>query len=97
MARMKFVLSLLLAVILLGCANSPQHRYAHLEVGMTRQQVVNLLGEPQRTRFNGALTVLEYNLNREQPAALHPEQPAQSAFYVIIGREDGRVRSFGRN
>lgn len=94
---MKFLLSLLLTVFFVGCANTPDHHYARVEVGMTREQVVNLLGEPRRTTFNGALAVMEYNLDGTQPAAHHPEYPARSTYYVIIGREDGIVRSFGKN
>lgn len=94
---MKFVFSLLLAVMLIGCANSPDHRYARVEVGMTREQVVNLIGEPRRTSYNGSLTVMEYNLEGIKALALHSDYPARSTYYVIIGRQDGRVRSFGKN
>ena len=93
---MKYLCSLL-AVLLVGCASSSQERYSRLEVGMTKQQVINLLGPPKSTKFNGALVTMEYDLGWQQPGILHPEQPPHTSCYVIIGREDGRVRSFGRN
>jgi hypothetical protein len=97
MPRMKFVFSLLLAVVLVGCANTPDHRYSRVEVGMAREQVVSLLGEPQRISYNGALAVMEYDLASMQAATVHPDHPARSTYYVIVGRQDGRVRSFGKN
>jgi len=93
---MKYLFALL-AVVLVSCATSPQERYSHIETGMTKEQVYALLGQPRKVTYNGALVVLEYELGRQQPAALHDEQPPRSSYYVIIGREDQRVRSFGRN
>ncbi len=92
---MKYLLSLL-AILLVGCANSLQHRYSRLETGMTRQQVIALLGEPRSSTSNGALITMEYDFAQEQPAVLHAGQPGRSSYYVIIGRDE-RVRSFGPN
>jgi len=92
---MKYPLALL-ALLILGCATSPQNRYSRLEAGMTRQQVVALLGEPRSSTSNGALTILEFDFAQQQPAVQHAEQPGRSSYYVIIGRDE-RVRSFGPN
>ncbi len=87
MNAMRFLFALL-ALFIASCATSHEVRYSHLEWGMTRQQVVALLGEPRSTTSNGALITMEYN---------YPEQqPGRKSFYVIIGRDE-RVRSFGPN
>ena len=89
-------LSLLLALLLFGCASSPQHRYSQLQVGMTRQQVVALLGRPKTSISNGALITMEYDFAQQQPSAMYAGQPGRSSYYVIIGRDE-RVRSYGPN
>jgi outer membrane protein assembly factor BamE (lipoprotein component of BamABCDE complex) len=70
------------------------HRIAELHVGMTQQEVTDLLGKPQKVTNNGALTTYDYVFN--QPVALHSSDPPTMSYWVIIGR-DGRVRSFGQN
>ena len=84
------------ALLLVGCATSPQHRYSQLEVGMTKQQVFALLGPPRSSTSNGALITMEYDLAQQRPAAFHPGQPPVSRYYIIIGRDD-LIRSFGPN
>jgi outer membrane protein assembly factor BamE (lipoprotein component of BamABCDE complex) len=88
----------LLALLLLGCANpvSVPHRIALLHVGMTQQEVTDLLGKPRTTNNMGALIVYDYFFTQPPPATLHANEPPTMSYYVIIGR-DGRVRSFGPN
>ncbi|HEY3898552.1 MAG TPA: outer membrane protein assembly factor BamE [Chthoniobacter sp.] len=82
--------SLFLALLLTACATggTGPRQVAHLQVGMTLQQVNSLLGKPFHVTNQGALTVYDYVFNQGQPTA--------SSYYVIIGR-DGLVRSFGPN
>ena len=89
-------LALLLALLLVGCASndSVPRRVALLHVGMTLQEVNDLLGKPRSVSNTGALRVYEYAFT--QPAALHNDSPPTMSYYVIVGR-DGRVRSFGPN
>ena len=95
--RLPSALLAALAIFAAGCAiTSPQERWSHLEVGMTRQQVVALLGEPLSSTSNGAFITLEYNFSQQQPTVVHSTQPSHSSYYVMIGRDE-RVRSFGRN
>jgi outer membrane protein assembly factor BamE (lipoprotein component of BamABCDE complex) len=81
----------LLAVILLGCAgnSSTNQRIASLHEGMTRQELISLLGNPRTVTNQGALSVYDYAFPASQSA------PATS-YYVIVGKDD-RVRSFGPN
>jgi outer membrane protein assembly factor BamE (lipoprotein component of BamABCDE complex) len=81
---------------LTSCATSPQERWSHMEVGMTKQQVIALLGEPVSTTSNGALVTMEYDLAQQQPEVAHRSQPSHTSCYVMIGRDE-RVRSFGNN
>ena len=83
-------------ILLTSCASSPQVRWSQVEVGMTKQQVVALLGQPKTTTSNGAFVTMEYDFSQQQPAVVHPNQPGHSTYYVMIGRDD-RVRSFGAN
>lgn len=86
-----------LAIFIAGCAlTSPQERWSHVEIGMTRQQVVALLGEPLSSISNGAIITMEYDFSQRQPAIVHSTQPSHSSYYVMIGRDE-RVRAFGRN
>ena len=88
--------ALLLALVLVGCASDSAllHRIALLHVGMTQQEVNDLLGKPRNVNNMGALVVNEYVFT--QPVALHDNAPPTMSYYVILGR-DGRVRSFGPN
>jgi outer membrane protein assembly factor BamE (lipoprotein component of BamABCDE complex) len=88
----------LLALLLFACANTSSipHRIALLHVGMTQQEVTDLLGKPRTINNMGALFVYDYLFTESGPAALHPSEPPTMAYYVIIGR-DGRVLSFGPN
>jgi len=88
----------LLALLLLGCTSmsSAPQRIALLHVGMTQQEVTDLLGKPRTTSNMGALIVYDYLFSQSQPTAFHASEPPTMSYYVIIGR-DGRVRSFGPN
>ena len=87
-----FVLFLLLA----GCAISPERRLALLHSGMTRQEVINLLGQPTSRTKNGSLEILNFVQFPKNPSQLNPHEAPRTSTYVIIG-SDGRVESFGRN
>ncbi len=95
--RLPSALLAILAIFIAGCAiTSPQERWSHMEVGMTRQQVIALLGEPLSSTSNGAIITMEYDFSQQQPAIVHSAQPSHSSYYVMIGRDE-RVRAFGRN
>jgi len=88
----------LLALLLFACASARpvQHRIAELHVGMTQQELTNLLGKPRTISNMGALLVYDYVFTQEQPSVLHQSEPPTLSYYVILGR-DGRVRSYGPN
>ena len=88
---MKAVVALFAVLLIAGCATKVQERYSHLETGMTRQRLDELLGPPKRSTNYGALTTLEYDFTND-----YPNRPGRTSYYVVVGR-DGRVRSFGLN
>lgn len=88
----------LVALLLLGCVTQStiQQRIARMHVGMTMDEVTDLIGNPTATSNMGALIVYEYRFSPEHPLALHENSPPTTSYYVIVGR-DGRVRSYGAN
>ena len=89
---------LFFALLLLGCTtqSSLQQRIARMHVGMTLDEVTDLLGQPTSTSNMGALIVYDYRFSPEHPIALHENSRPTTSYYVIVGR-DNRVRSFGPN
>lgn len=86
----------ILSLLLTACTTPTQHKMALVHEGMTRQELVNLLGPPTSSTSQGALSVLIYDFAQRSPAALHPRELPKTSYYVIVGRE-GEVRSFGPN
>ncbi len=84
------------ALLLFGCARTPDHRYSRLQTGMTKQQVIALLGPPKATTSTGALITMEYDFTRRETGGPVAVELAPNSYYVIIGRDE-RVRSFGPN
>lgn len=86
------LMALLLAVLVAGC-QTPEHRAARLQPGMSRSDVIALLGPPKSALHNGALEVLTFDLSqRDRPG----QQSVGNLYYVIFG-SDRRVESFGPN
>ena len=83
----------LVAVIslLLGGCLTPEHRVSQLHTGMSKSEVLALLGPPKTAVHNGSLDVLNFDL--AQPN-IQEQRPASKWYYVIFG-PDQRVESFG--
>ena len=88
---MKTTPSLLLATVLVfsGCATAPKMNY--LSVGMTKQEVFSILGQPSSTAAPGnGVEVLRYEL------------ATRDAYYNLVPNEyfvkliNGRVDSYGK-
>ncbi len=76
-----------ISVVFLFSACTTSEKMSRLERGMTRQQVVGILGRPDAVRSNGPYEQLEYT-NR-----LIPWSGDRSDFNVTL--KDGRVVEFG--
>ena len=79
-------LVLLLAIGLTGCATSSELN--KLQIGMSRQEVLTLLGTPDSTSAQANVEYLTYYL--ESAAGNGREQP------YMVRLVNGRVESFGR-
>ena len=92
---MKFLFPLLGLLMISCAAPTYQERYSQLRRGMTKQEAIGLLGEPDSTTAHDTYVTMEYDFT-EEPDAAHPAPQGPSSYYVIIGRDD-RVRWFGTN
>ncbi len=88
----RIVLGVAIFLFLTGC-QTPGHRAARLQAGMSRSEVFALLGPPMAAVHNGSLEVLHFDLTQRDRGAPHS---VSDSCYVIFGR-DRRVQSFGRN
>jgi len=78
--------------LLAGC-QTPERRSVRLETGMSRSDVIALLGPPKSVVHNGSLEVMNFDLSQHAQSG---QQPVGNSLYVIFGR-DRRVQSFGPN
>ncbi len=83
---MKYAVLIGCFLLLAGCATSAV-RMNDLRPGMTKAEVVNILGTPSSTSSDGTSEYLNYILD---PGGLYPMTP----YYVKI--TDGRVTHYGR-
>lgn len=86
--HMKILLICLLSGMLFGCATATKMN--EVSVGMTKAQVIEILGKPENTAAHDNIEVMRFHLRR---AAL--EDYSESNIYFVKLR-DGRVSSFGK-
>jgi hypothetical protein len=90
--RFSLFASTVLAVLLSACASS--NKISGVQVGMTRQQVVAAMGEPDTVSAQGRTEYLSYFLCYSNCAALIVENRGRDWYYVRL--MDGKVESYGR-
>lgn len=86
---MKKYLICLLALFLLSCVSSPS-KMNHVNLGMSKAEVVSILGSPQSTRAQGRVEYLVYQFLERNP--LIDSRP--SPYFVRL--VDGKVESYGK-
>ena len=91
-SRFAALAAALFTILVTGC-QTPEHRAARLHTGMSRDEVISLLGQPRSAIHNGSLEVMNFDLT--QPA-IGGQRSVSNRYYVIFGR-DRRVESFGPN
>ncbi len=92
MKRMKtaFTLIVTFSVLVTGCF-STVHRLNNLSVGMTKKEVIKVMGSPDTTRSpGGGVELLCFHLKRARP----PLKVALVEEY-FVRMVDGKVESFG--
>jgi hypothetical protein len=84
-------LILIATLMLVGCATAPKTN--HLSIGMTKQEVVDVMGWPSSTAANSSgVMVLRYRLSATGHDAFHHR--TEEYFVRLI---DGKVDCYGRN
>lgn len=77
------------SVVLSGCASTSATRLTSVSVGMTKAQVVSILGNPESVSGNGRQEVLYYTLGN---SFFNSEWNSTYAVQFV----DGRVVGYGR-
>src|SRR3989338_3734096 len=92
---MRKYLTLVIFTVVCGCATGsakyPADKMNFLEVGMTRHQVVQILGMPNSTSAIDNTVYLLYMLHERN----HPPDREHTEFFVRV--VNGKVESFGRS
>jgi len=83
-------LILISLLFLAACAGTPKMN--HLSVGMTKQEVIAVMGEPDSTSAKGGVEYMSYSLWRD----FWDRRPGDYSdpFYVRLVK--GKVESYGR-
>lgn len=86
---MKTLLFSVIALLLVGCA-SPGKKLSGVSTGMTKSEVISILGKPTSVSASGAVELLNYSLNANR--ALFTTD--WDDYFVRL--VNGRVESYGR-
>lgn len=98
---MKTKLILFMCIILTGCAHSPRDMN-RISLGMTKEQVIDRLGEPHSTSAKAPYVLYTYEMKQleDNPAILHfitfglTLLDSKKSLYGVKFK-DGRVNSYG--
>lgn len=91
---MRIVAMLLLAVALAGCVTSSK-KLAEVEIGMSKAQVLAILGEPKSVSARDGAEILHYQLSGDRAPPLNPNAAKYSQGYAVelVGN---KVTAYGR-
>ena len=91
-SAMKHILTTIAAILLAGCASTKSLNFSTISIGMNKQQVITLKGEPFRV---AAMDGLEYFIYRGfDKELLKPN--GFSVYEAFIRFKDGKVDAYGR-
>ena len=85
----KNLLSVALIFLLMGCAGTTQ-KMNQLSLGMTKDQVINILGSPRSSAGSAGVEVLRYALISKVNDVVGHEE------YYFVALKNGQVQSYGR-
>ena len=91
-SAMKHILIAIAAVLLVGCASTKSLNFSTISIGMNKQQVIALKGEPFRV---AAMDGLEYFIYRGFDKELFKPN-GFSVYEAFIRFKDGKVDAYGR-
>jgi hypothetical protein len=87
-ATFSLLAAILLGLLLAGCATSDELN--NLRIGMTKDQVIGMLGKPDSTSAQANVEYLTYYLYVQTPTGPDRDNP------YMVRLVDGKVESFGR-
>ena len=88
----RYFLSLAL-LLLVGCASNTTSRLSRLSVGMTKAEVLSIMGDPDTVAAQGGAEYLNYTLWTEMSLSRNTWGYQTFNFVRLV---NGRVDSFGR-
>lgn len=84
---MKRLITLYIAGVLIGCVGVSMHKINKINLGMTKQEVIAVMGQPISTSAQGDTEYLRYRLF----------EPATAwSFIYFVRLIDGKVESYGQ-
>jgi len=96
---MRFCIALCVSVVLAGCVSSSSHLNS-VSIGMTKPDVIKVMGQPTDTRGNSHAEFLIYHLASEpwiaRAAAYHQGVAGYGEDDYCIRLVDGKVDAYGR-
>jgi len=81
----KILLALILIITLTGCAVTGDKIRSDLNLGMTKQEVVNLLGKPDGIQKQKGYTIMAY-INK--PLSAWGTPPGFTDYYIYLDKTD---------
>ena len=87
--------AVLIAGLVVGCATSSKN-LNKVSVGMTKAEVIQILGQPQSTGANRAVEVFYYSLSERIARPGEAPAPVQILGKYFVKFVDGNVESYGR-
>jgi hypothetical protein len=92
---LKAFMTVLIAGLVAGCATSSKN-LNKVSVGMTKAEVIQVLGQPESTRANRGVEFLIYSLREgiSKPGTTIVPISIEGQYFVKL--VDGRVESYGR-
>jgi hypothetical protein len=85
---------IVLVLLLSACATNYGKKLNHVSIGMTKEQVIDVMGEPTSTKSDGTQEALEYENNCPTGFSGCHYWGKQDVFWVIF--VDGKVNKYGR-
>jgi len=92
--HIKYLITLIILLLLSGCATDiGSEKINLLKPGMTKNQVISILGQPDSLSNNGNIEYMQYRRCVSMCWALDPNLHKTRDFFVLI--KDGHAAQFG--
>lgn len=92
---MKMVTLLVLSIAIIGCVTSSK-KLAQVSQGMSKQEVVQILGPPASVSFHQGYELMRYQLSGTSAPLLNPNHRGFAEGYTVKFKS-GKVVAYGRD